>query len=148
MNTNEIADKKADTKLAYSSMTFTSREEYLSWRQAWKKDYQDVTLAIRIWKNGIEVAKAENNPYVQRYCLARLRDRANDLLNLLILAKAKASIQRKGQEATQDNIRKVADQIVQYYAEKQKRNAEAAAAKYAQMKLERAALVIKQRQAA
>ncbi len=81
--------------------TFTTREEYLAFRDAWKVQYKDLSIAIRSIKNAI--AEMQSNGEfagAQQNRLIVLKGRATDMLANRFAAKIRAGLLRKNPALT------------------------------------------------
>jgi len=76
-------------------LTFNSRATYLEFRAEWKAEYKQVSANIREAKIAIKNSQREsgNTPFQVYYRLRGAQRRANEMLELLAVAKKLAQVQ-------------------------------------------------------
>jgi len=84
-------------------LTFNSRETYIAFRSEWKAEYKQVSTDIREDKNAIKNSQREAGHTAPQiyWRLGRSRRRANEMLELLTVAKKKAQEQHLEQKEKQ-----------------------------------------------
>jgi hypothetical protein len=84
---------------------FTTREQYVAWRAAWRIEYNNLSIAIRTLKTAIaDLMKNGEYSGVQQARLAQLRANANQMLETRLASKIQAGLIRNTGEATPAQI--------------------------------------------
>ena len=76
--------------------SFTTREQYIAWRAAWRTEYKNLSIAIRTLKGAISEMQSKGElAGTQQVRLISLRAQATEMLSTRLLSKIRAGLLRE-----------------------------------------------------
>jgi hypothetical protein len=76
--------------------SFTTREQYIAWRAAWRTEYKNLSIAIRTLKSTISEMQSKGElAGAQQVRLISFRAQATEMLSTRLLSKVRAGLLRE-----------------------------------------------------